>query len=232
PERVYRTGDRARRLEDGSIEFLGRLDAQVKVRGHRIEPAEVEAALLRHPAVRQAVVGARGPAGAARLVAWLLPAGGPASPAELRAAVREVLPEPMVPSAFVWMDAFPLTPSGKLDRRALPEPGGVRPEVAEYVAPRTPAEEALAAIWREVLGVERVGVHDRFFDLGGHSLLATQVVSRIQRALGLALPLRALFEAPTVAALAERLPAAAPGDGDADRIRPLARRSRAAVAGG
>jgi amino acid adenylation domain-containing protein len=230
--RMYRTGDRARWRADGRLEFMGRLDAQVKVRGHRIEPAEVEAALLRHPAVRQAVVGARGGAGAARLVAWLLPASEPVPPGELRAAAREILPEFMVPTSFVWMDAFPLTPSGKLDRRALPEPGGARPEVAEFVAPRTPVEEALAAIWREVLGVDRVGVHDRFFDLGGHSLLATQVISRIQRSLGAELPLRALFEAPTVAALAGRVARAAPpAGGDAERIRPLARRSRAGVAG-
>ncbi|HEX2204684.1 MAG TPA: amino acid adenylation domain-containing protein, partial [Longimicrobium sp.] len=200
--RMYRTGDRARWRADGRLEYLGRLDAQVKVRGHRIEPGEVEAALLGHPAVRQAVVVARGGAGDARLVAYLFADGEAVPAADLRTAIRDVLPEYMVPSAFVWMDAFPLTPNGKLDRRALPDPGAVRPEAAEYVAPRTPAEETLAAIWREVLGAERVGVHDDFFDLGGDSIRTVQVAARATRA-GLALTPRQLFQHPTVAALAE-----------------------------
>ncbi|MEW5927432.1 MAG: non-ribosomal peptide synthase/polyketide synthase, partial [Gemmatimonadota bacterium] len=203
--RMYRTGDRARWLASGEVEYLGRLDAQVKVRGFRIEPGEVEAALRAHPGVRDAVVVARGAGAAgARLAAYHLPAEGAAAPGagELREFLRGRLPDHMVPAAFVALDAFPLTPSGKLDRRALPEPaaeGG-----AAYTAPRTPAEEVLAGIWAEVLGLERVGVDDGFFELGGHSLLATRVVSRARAALGVELPVRALFEARTVAGLAAR----------------------------
>ncbi|HEX8274758.1 MAG TPA: amino acid adenylation domain-containing protein [Longimicrobiaceae bacterium] len=201
--RLYRTGDRVRRLGGGALEFLGRVDQQVKLRGFRIEPGEVEAALRAHPAVRDAAVVVRGAGTAgARLVAYHVPAGEAARAGELRDFLRGRLPEHMVPGAFVALESLPLTPSGKLDRRALPEPaadGG-----AEHVAPRTPAEEVLAAIWAEVLGVERVGVEDSFFDLGGHSLLATRVASRARAALGVELPVRALFEAPTVAALAAR----------------------------
>jgi len=204
--RLYRTGDRARWRASGGVEFLGRTDQQVKVRGFRVEPAEVEAALERHPRVREALVVAREDApGDRRLVGYVVPDGEGESPpdAELRGLLAAKLPEYMVPSAFVSLERFPLTPSGKIDRRALPAPE--RPAAAAVVAPRTPTEEALAGIWAEVLGLERVGVEDDFFALGGHSLLATRVVSRVRQSLGTEVPLRVLFEARTVAALAERV---------------------------
>ena len=200
--RMYRTGDRARWRADGRLEYLGRLDAQVKVRGHRIEPGEVEAALLRHPSVRQAVAVAREDTpGDARLVAYLMSDDVP--PAELRALLRETLPDYMVPSAFVRLDALPLTRSGKVDRRALPAPG--RESAAAYVAPRDEAEAALAALFAEVLGTERVGAADGFFDLGGHSLLAVRLMSRITQRFGRELPLATLFQHPTPAELATLL---------------------------
>ncbi len=205
--RLYRTGDRARWGADGVLEFLGRLDSQVKIRGFRIEPGEVEAQLAAHPAVREAVVLVREDApGGKRLVGYVVPAVDGVSAAELREHLAGRLPEYMVPGALVVLESFPLSPNGKVDRKALPAPEGA--EGAEYVAPRTPTEEILAAIWAEVLRAERVGVHDDFFALGGHSLLATQVIARAAAALGVEIPLRALFEAPTVAGLAERADAA------------------------
>ncbi|HEU4559345.1 MAG TPA: amino acid adenylation domain-containing protein, partial [Longimicrobium sp.] len=204
--RVYRTGDRVRWLVDGGIEFLGRTDEQVKIRGFRIEPGEVEAVLSDHPEVREAVVVVREDApGDRRLVAYVV-AGEPAAvtPAELRAHLKGRLPEYMVPSAVVVLDSVPLTPSGKVARRALPAPEYATAET-RHVAPRTPAEEVLAGIWAEVLRLERVGVEDSFFDLGGHSLLATRVVSRIRELFAVELPLRALFEGPTVVELAGRV---------------------------
>ncbi|MBW8876584.1 MAG: amino acid adenylation domain-containing protein [Acidobacteria bacterium] len=209
-ERLYRTGDLARRHPDGKLEFLGRIDHQIKLRGFRIEPAEIEAALLAHPAVREAVVTVLAPAGHAslegrehrRLVAHVVGVeGGAPSSRELRDFLRERLPSYMVPAAYVSLPALPLTPSGKLDRKALPEP---RPEgaVDESAAPRTLTEELLAEIWAQVLGLERVGVEESFFDLGGHSLLATQVTARLREVLEVELPLRVLFQEPTVAGLA------------------------------
>ncbi len=199
--RLYRTGDRVRWLADGTLEFLGRIDHQVKVRGFRVEPGEVEAALERHPGVREAVVLVRGQA----LLGYFTAGGGAPDGGELRAHLKALLPEHMVPSAFVALEALPLTPNGKLDRRALPAPeaGAGR----EFAAPRGGTERALAEAWAQVLGVERVGVHDDFFELGGHSLLATRLVSRVRDALGVEVPLRALFEAPTPAGLAERVEA-------------------------
>jgi pristinamycin I synthase-3/4 len=199
PGRLYRTGDRARWRADGSLEFLGRLDHQLKVRGFRIEPAEVEAALTAHPAVRQAVVTARAdPGGGDQLVAYLVGAER-ASVEGLRSWLERRLPAWMVPSVFVWLEALPLTPSGKLDRRALPAPPPARPELAEgFVGPRTPAERALAEIWCEVLGLERVGIHDDFFDLGGHSLLAVQVLARLRRVFCIDLPVQKLFSSRTI----------------------------------
>jgi acyl carrier protein len=203
--RLYRTGDLARYLPDGNIEFLGRVDYQVKIRGFRIELGEIEAVLDQHPAVRKVVVLAREDTpGDKRLVAYLVPNQEQAHTAsELRMFLKEKLPEYMVPSAFVTLDALPLTPIGKVDRRALPAPDRSRPELGgTFVAPRTSVEERLAGIWAQVLGLERVGIHDNFFELGGHSLLATRVISRTCDAFRVELPLRSLFEAPTVADLA------------------------------
>jgi amino acid adenylation domain-containing protein len=205
--RLYRTGDLGRFLPDGNIEFLGRADNQVKVRGFRVEPGEVEATLQRCPRVREAVVvGQRYGTGDKRLVAYLVLGGGeePAPAVEdLRAFVRERLPEYMVPSAFVLLEKLPLTPSGKVDRRALPAPegGGLGLAVA-YEPPRTKREETLAKVWARVLGREKIGVNDNFFALGGHSLLATQVMSGVRQAFQVELPLRVLFERPTIAGLA------------------------------
>jgi amino acid adenylation domain-containing protein len=199
-ERLYRTGDLARWLPDGNLEFLGRTDHQLKIRGFRVEPGEIESALAAHPKVREAAVVARQDpdSPARRLVAYVV-AGGDVSIAELRSQVRERLPEYMVPSAFHFLGALPLTPSGKVDRRALP--GLETPAAGEEglsVAPCTPLEEEIAGIWRQVLGVERVGVHDSFFELGGHSLLAVRLLTRIRRQLGRDLPLASLFVGPTI----------------------------------
>ncbi|HVG43089.1 MAG TPA: amino acid adenylation domain-containing protein, partial [Longimicrobium sp.] len=201
--RLYRTGDLGRWLPDGTIEFMGRGDAQVKVRGFRIELGEIEARLAEHAAVHETVVVARdGEVGDPRLVAYYV--GNPEGKAALRAHLAERLPEYMVPAAFVHMDALPVNPNGKLDRKALPAPELASDEET-YVAPRTPVEEVLAGVWAEVLGVERLGINDEFFGLGGHSLLATRVVSRVRELFGVELPLRALFEGPTVAELAVRV---------------------------
>jgi amino acid adenylation domain-containing protein len=205
--RLYRTGDRARWLPAGELEYVGRTDFQVKVRGFRVEPGEIEAALGTHPEVREAAVAVRGEGAEKRIVAYLVPVEGAAPTlADLRAHVASRVPEYMVPAAWVMLERMPLTPSGKVDRRALPAPDDTA-EAAGRVAPRTPAEEVVAGIWARVLGVAP-GVHDNFFDLGGHSLRATQVMSRIREAFGADLPLRALFEAPTVAGLAARAAAA------------------------
>ncbi len=201
--RLYRTGDLVRYLPDGNLEFLGRIDEQVKVRGFRIELGEIETVLASHPAVREvAVIAREDTPGQKRLAAYVVPTAASVSNAELAAFLRKKLPDYMVPPAFVTMSALPLTPNGKVDRKALPAPddSGTR---HSFVAPRTPLEDVLANIWAEVLHRDRVGVHDDFFELGGHSLLATQVVSRVRQALGTELPLRMLFEAPTLAGLAE-----------------------------
>jgi amino acid adenylation domain-containing protein len=207
--RMYRTSDLVRRRPDSVLEFLGRADFQVKIRGFRIELGEIEAALQSHGSVERAAVVAHGEEGARRLVAYLVPQGGEASGlsvTDLRESLGRSLPEYMIPSSWVLLDALPLTPNGKVDRRALPAPDGVRPDLgAAYVAPRTALEEVLAGLWCEVLRIERVGIQDNFFTLGGHSLLATQVVSRIGEALQIEVPLRRLFEAPTVCGLAEAL---------------------------
>jgi len=215
-ERLYKTGDLVRYRADGNIEFLGRIDHQVKVRGFRIELGEIEAVLGQHPGVQDGVVVVREDVpGDKRLVAYVVPAEpalseaeGEPAPAvgELRNFLRKTLPEYMVPSAFVVLEALPLSPSGKVDRRALPAPEGIRPELErEYVAPRNETEEKLAAMCAELLGVDRVGVYDSFFDLGGHSLLATQFISRVRDAFQVELPLRSLFEHPTVDELAEEI---------------------------
>jgi amino acid adenylation domain-containing protein/non-ribosomal peptide synthase protein (TIGR01720 family) len=214
--RLYKTGDLVRYLPNGEIEFLGRIDQQVKVRGCRIELGEIEAALTRHPAIKTAaVISHTDDVGSPRLAAYLVPQQLPApSSIELRAFLKRTLPDYMVPAAFVVLDALPLTPNGKVDRRALPAPEWL-PTRGAYSAPRTPVEEILADTWSQVLHVKRVGIHDDFFELGGHSLLATQVVSRVREAFHVDLPLRSLFEAPTVAELARSVEAArcgAPAD--------------------
>jgi amino acid adenylation domain-containing protein len=207
--RMYRTHDRARWTAAGELEYLGRSDFQVKVRGFRIEPGEIETALRAHPAVRDAVAVVREEEpGTRRLVAYVVTGEGAAAPpaGELRAHLKERLPEYMVPSAFVALEALPLTSSSKVDRKALPAPD-VSPDAGGYVVPATPTEELLAGIFAEVLGAERAGARDDFFALGGHSLLATRVVTRVRGAFGVDLPVRALFEAPTVAELAPRVEA-------------------------
>ncbi len=225
-DRVYRTGDLGCYRPDGEVEFLGRVDHEVKVRGFRVDLGEVEATLAAHPALREAVVLAReGPEGR-RLAAWLVPvAAERPEVAELRRYVRERLPEYMVPAAWRWLERLPLTPNGKLDRRALPEPvlGGHRPS-AEL--PHDQLEELIAGIWADLLRLERVGTHESFFDLGGHSLLAAQAVARISAALGVELPLRRLFEAPTVAGIA-RAVAKARAAGAERGLLPLRRRAQA-----
>ena len=206
--RLYRTGDLARYLEDGRIEFLGRRDEQVKVRGFRIELGEIEAVLASHPALRSAAVIAKEDAsGDKRLVAFLLARQEQLpSVVELRGFLLERLPDYMIPSAFVPLQAWPLTTNGKLDRKVLHAHEIAEPELTEaYDATRTPTEELLAGVWAEVLGLRRVGIHDNFFDAGGHSLLATQLMSRLRAAFGLELPLRLLFESPTIAELAREV---------------------------
>ncbi|MBU8900321.1 amino acid adenylation domain-containing protein [Corallococcus sp. M34] len=220
--RLYRTGDRVRLRLDGAVEFLGRVDAQVKVRGFRVEPAEVEAALLQHPEVREAVVLAREEVsgGSRQLVAYVVASS--VTPTALRTFLSEHLPSYLVPAALVRVERLPLTPNGKVDRRALPAPAEA--EWAEagtgLVAPRDPSEELVAGLFRELLGVSRVGVRDSFFDLGGHSLMATRVVARILAACGVSLSLRDLFENPTVEGLASRI-AQVRGQTDARRPPPI-----------
>jgi len=220
-ERLYRTGDLARRRPDGNLEFLGRIDHQVKVRGFRIELGEIEAALLAHAGVREAAVGVLEENGSRRLVAWVAPRSE-----GLREALSQRLPSYMVPSDFVELAALPRTPNGKLDRKALP-----RPEMPvnedSFVAPGTPEEQTLAGIWAEVLGLERVGIHDDFFRLGGHSLLVVRLMSRVRRELDVDLPLRSLFQTPTVAGLAQAVCQA--GSASAPRISAVSRTSHRRV---
>jgi acyl carrier protein len=202
--RVYRTGDLGRLLPGGTLEFVGRRDLQVKILGVRVEPAEVEAVLARHPDVQEnAVVALEERPGEPRLVAYVaVRAGQSLSAAGLRSYLGERLPAPMVPTAFVFLPALPWTATGKLDRRALPAPAPGTEGTGERVAPRDEVEQALAAIWSELLGIREIGVHDSFFDLGGHSLLITRVLARIQASFGVAPPLRDLFADPTIAGIA------------------------------
>ena len=233
-DRVYRTGDLGRYRSDGAVDLAGRRDRQLQVRGFRVEPAEVEAALALHPAVRDAVVGLREAPGRGDgrpvLTAWLAAAPGEPRPrpGELRDLLRRDLPDPMVPEAFVWLERLPLTPHGKLDRAALPAPDpaeGRGSEAAE--APVTSGEEQVAAIWRELLGLERVGRHENFFELGGHSLLAARMVAALREAFDVEVPLRSLFERPTVAGVAGALAELrAERSGAADRIPRLPRDRR------
>jgi amino acid adenylation domain-containing protein len=203
PDRVYRTGDLGRWLPDGNIEFFGRIDNQVKVRGMRVELEDIEAALRRHELVSECVVGVRPFAGGdERLVAYVV-AGEEVRAGVLRSYLKESVPDYMVPARFLFLETMPRTPSGKIDRNALPAPDAQQPEPGEdFVAPRTDVEITVATIWQTLLGVERVGADDNFFELGGHSLLATQVVNRLREACSVNLPLRSVFEHPTVAGLA------------------------------
>jgi amino acid adenylation domain-containing protein len=207
--RLYRTGDAARYLPDGKLEFLGRLDHQVKIRGHRIELGEIETALLQHPALREAVVVARNEgAGDKRLVAYIVAAREQLSPTvnELRRHLREQLPDYMLPAAFVILPALPLTANGKINRRALPAPEKLRPELeTTYTPPHTRAERLIASVWQEVLGLEKVGLHDSFFDLGGHSLLTIQVQLKLREKFARELNIIDVFKYPTVGAMAEFL---------------------------
>jgi amino acid adenylation domain-containing protein len=207
-ERVYLTGDLGRMRADGCLEHAGRKDFQMKVRGHRIEAAEIEMALRRIDTLKDAVVVARqDEAGDKQLVAYLVSAGKQISNiTTIRNILAETLPDFMIPSLFVTLDALPVGPNGKVDRRALPAPDEARPDLARaFVAPRNPVEEALAEIWAEFLKLDTVGVHDNFFDLGGHSLLATQIVSKVLTTLQVELPVRSFFDVPTVAGLSKLL---------------------------
>ncbi|MDR3635535.1 MAG: amino acid adenylation domain-containing protein [Isosphaeraceae bacterium] len=222
--RLYRTGDLARWRTDGRLECLGRVDHQVKVRGYRIELGEVEAALSHHPAVREVAVAARTDlAGEQSLVAYLaLRDREPPAPGTLRDWLLEALPDYMVPGTFVWLDALPLTPNGKIDRNALPDPDpSAARQGSVYVPPRGPIEEALVGVWRELLGQDRIGVHDNFFDLGGHSLIATQLLARIRDTFAVEPVLRDFLENATVAGLA-RVIEHALRDGSGVSLPPIA----------
>jgi amino acid adenylation domain-containing protein len=218
--RLYRTGDRGRWLPEGAIEFLGRVDAQVKIRGFRIEPGEVEAALRALPEVLDAAVAVRADAdGALALAAYVVPAAADVDAAGLRARLAERLPHYMVPATFTLLDALPLTGTGKVDRRALPDPAPAPSAEAGFEPPATDDERAIAAAWAEALGVDRIGATDGFFALGGHSLRAVRIVARIDETLGVRLPVSALFESPTVRGLAERVARARESDPSlADRL--------------
>ncbi|MCW5317887.1 amino acid adenylation domain-containing protein [Nostoc sp. KVJ3] len=206
-ELLYKTGDLARYLPDGNIEYLGRIDNQVKIRGFRIELGEIEVALSQHPHVQASCVIAREDTpGDKRLVAYIVPQPQVTlTVSELRSDLKKKLPDYMVPSAIVILESLPLTPNGKIDRRALPAPEPSSELLEKYVAPRNPIEEILSLIWQQVLKVELVGRHDNFFELGGHSLLATQLISRVRSSLKVELPLRSLFAAPTIAELSHNI---------------------------
>ncbi|MEM6404953.1 MAG: condensation domain-containing protein, partial [Cyanobacteria bacterium P01_D01_bin.116] len=201
--RLYKTGDLVRYLSDGNLEFLGRIDNQVKIRGFRIELGEIESVLNTHPQINQAVVIVREDIpGNKNLVAYIVTKNEFLTTKQLREYTKKQLPEYMIPAVFVTLDSLPLTPNSKIDRRRLPSPDISQASETTFVAPKTDTEEQLAKIWSQVLGIEKIGIYDNFFELGGHSLKATQVISRIQKNFFLELPLRHLFESPTVAKLA------------------------------
>ncbi|WP_433931236.1 amino acid adenylation domain-containing protein [Sorangium cellulosum] len=226
--RLYRTGDLARYRPDGAIEFLGRLDHQVKIRGLRVELGEIEARLLQHPGVREAVVVARDEAhGGKRLVAYVAPRDGAAlETAALRAWLADALPAYMVPAPILAVERLPLSPNGKIDRRALPAPEQLDAPARAVTPPRTDLERTIAAIWQEALSTPQIGIHDNFFDLGGHSLLLARVHSRLREKVDRPLPMLALFQHPTIASLADALsrdasaePAPRGGEQDGERAR-------------
>jgi amino acid adenylation domain-containing protein len=205
-ERLYKTGDLVRYLPDGNIEFLQRIDNQVKIRGFRIEIGEIEAAIHQFTEIRETVVIVREDiAGDKRLVAYVVPQSTEISVIELRNLLKSKLPSYMIPSAFVVLDKFPLTPNGKIDRSGLPAPDQIQQSEGNSSSSFTPVQEMLAGIWSEILGIKQVGIHDNFFELGGHSLLATRVISQIRKACKVDLPLRCLFESPTVAELGKEI---------------------------
>jgi len=208
-QRIYLTGDLGRLRPDGLLEHLGRKDMQVKIRGFRVELAAVEGALRDLPDIKDAaVVSRRAPSGDKRLVAYVVPQGKAPTVTAVRLALANDLPNHDIPSQFVWLDALPVTRGGKVDRRALPEAGSGRPDLeARYASPRTSVEERLAAMWADVLGVDRIGVHDPFFELGGHSLAAAQLLAQMREAFHADLPLQQLFETPTISGLAEYITA-------------------------
>ncbi|HEX8592566.1 MAG TPA: non-ribosomal peptide synthetase [Pseudomonas sp.] len=214
--RLYRTGDRARWSAEGVIEYLGRLDQQVKLRGFRVEPQEIEARLLAQPTVLEAVVMVRETQGGAQLIGWYT-ASSDVPAEQLRTALAAELPDYMVPAQLIQLAQMPLSPSGKLDRRALPEPQW---QLRVYVEPRSELQKQIAAIWREILGLASVGLNDDFFALGGHSLLATQIVSRVRQACDVELPLRVLFDASELGAFAENV-ASIQAAGDSNRQQPI-----------
>ena len=226
--RLYRTGDRVRQRADGTLEFIGRIDGQIKLRGFRIEPGEIESVLAKHPAVGDCLVVLRDdPPGRRELVAYLVPRvtstnGSRVSLVDLRTHLRAALPEYMVPSGFVVLEALPLSPNGKLDRRALPPPERGADADVSFAPPATPVEKALARQWQELLAVEQVGLGDNFFELGGHSLLAVKLFAEIERVFGRRLPLSTLFQAPTLGQLAELL-SQAPGSDSGSRLALLRR---------
>ncbi|MCS6287703.1 MAG: amino acid adenylation domain-containing protein [Nitrospira sp.] len=224
--RFYRTGDRTRRLPDGSIEFLGRVDHQVKMRGFRVELGEIEAGLRQHPGIQDAVVTAREDArGETFLAAYIVARGQEPEVREVLDVLRSRVPDYMIPTTVTALPALPLTANGKVDRRALPEPASEGAGERRFVAPRTATEEILATIWIEVLKREGIGIHDSFFDLGGHSLLATQVMSRLRQAFRVDLPLRTIFESPSIAQLADAIDGAK-GLGGSEQPPPMRRLSR------
>ncbi|MGI5526460.1 phosphopantetheine-binding protein [Streptomyces syringium] len=224
-ERMYRTGDRARWNAHGQVEYLGRADRQVKIRGFRIEPGEVEAALAAHPRVGQAAVTVTGSGAGRALAGYAVPADGQPTPtpAELRDHLARELPDYMVPAALLVLDRFPVTPNGKVDLRALPAPDPVT-AAGDRTAPKTAGERALCEIWQRVLGRDRVGTRENFFDLGGHSLLAAQLLSDIRSTLGAVVSVRQFFAGPTIAELAALLDAGTTGTDDGEP--PVVRRAR------
>ncbi len=221
-ERLYKTGDLGRYLPDGNIEFLGREDAQVKIQGHRIELGEIEHALKNHEWIENAIVDARNIGGnAKKLVAYIVPKQNSELLSQeelLKQFLSTVLPEYMIPSYYCFIGSIPLTPNGKVDRKALPEPEVNLSVTKEYIAPRTDQEKQLAQIWQQVLGVEKVGIHDDFFELGGHSLLATQVISKIRNTFNNELPLRTLFENSTINSFAKQIDKSKQKEGHLSKI--------------
>jgi amino acid adenylation domain-containing protein len=229
-ERLYRTGDLGRYRRDGRIEYVGRRDHQVKIRGYRIELGEIEAVLTQHPAIRDSVVVASGDGAARRLVAYLI-SDEKQKPtvSDLRRFLSEKLPDYMVPSVFALLDEMPITPNGKADRNALPEPEQLRIQPEDsYETPRNTVEETLVEMWAEALGIERVGIHDNFFDLGGHSLLVTQLNSRVKERFQIEIALRSMFESPTVATLAQLIEQcqAQPKNESVPKLKPAPRHNR------